>query len=169
MHKFAHADGTPATPPPSLIIDGYRVHAPLTDEQLAKADIYRTEYRQPGPEWIVTGWTFVGIIDGNAVYEAEKVLAADEKAANLQLKLQHYGSFVARLAHHVAVLGHDMSEGFGAIMGAVITASAKGELTPEQQAAKGDAIDLYGILSRTLADDEIEAIWAAVKPKEDGE
>jgi hypothetical protein len=146
-----------------------RVHAPLTDEQLAKADIYRTDYRQPGPEWIVTGWTFAGIIEGKAVYEAEKVLAADEAAARFALLVKNYGGFVARLAYHVAILGHTLDQPLPEIIATVVAKSEGGLLTIDQQEAKHNALALYGILKESLDQDTIRAIWAAVKPKEDGE
>ena len=126
--------GQPASRPASIIdaATGLRVAGP-SDEQLARAGIYRAEYREPDEGLAVLGHEFRGIIEGRAVYEpitmdAREFVAANRRAVVAGMIAQHQ----TQIMQLAALLGR-----FGLTMPistdeatAAIYAAAKAETDP---------------------------------------
>jgi len=148
----------------------------LNDEQLAEVGIRKAEVESVPEGFIPTGdwcaewrecdaaWYWVPDCISEEQHAAN--VAADIEAAtaamNMELAIanEQAGYFIELLRGHLVALGHDLPCSSHAVILDIATRSATGQLTTEEQQAKDDAAALFGILSRTMSDEEIAAVWA---------
>ena len=94
----------------------------------------------------------------------EAAIAAVAQAAQLEklaIANEAFGPMVEELRTNLVELGYDLPCDSATVTDELLQRSRAGELTAEQERAKGDLADLYIMLGgKGVDDDTIEAVWA---------